>query len=46
MSRYWGFRAPLSDKKTLQPFCLAKIAVPTPLSPPPNITKRFILMGV
>ena len=32
--------SPLSETKTLYPFCFPKIAVPTPLSPPPRITRR------
>ena len=35
----------LSETKTSYPFRFPKIAVPTPLSPPPKITNLFIYLN-
>ena len=35
--------SPLSETKTSNPFCLPRIAAPTPLSPPPSIANLFTL---
>src|SRR5574344_129249 len=39
---YLGCMVPISDTNTSYPCCLARIAVPTPLSPAPSITNFSI----
>ena len=41
---YLSANFPLSDKKTSYPNFFPNLAAPAPLSPPPKITKRFIIL--